>query len=76
MNIPKFSSYHQKKINFYINSFKKFFSGRKILIAKEISKIHESFFREDIDKLRTFKSPVKGELTVVVSENNQKEKKI
>ena len=64
-----------KKINFYINSFKKFFSGRKILIAKEISKIHESFFREDIDKLRTFKSPVKGELTVVVSENNQKEKK-
>ena len=28
-----------KKINFYIQGFKKFFSGRKILIAKEITKI-------------------------------------
>ena len=38
-----------KKINFYINNFKKYFSGRKIVIAKEITKIHEAFIREDID---------------------------
>ena len=37
-----------KKINFYINNFKKYFSGRKIVIAKEITKIHEAFLREDI----------------------------
>ena len=57
-----------KKLNFYIDNFKKFFSGRKILIAREISKIHESFIREDIDNLKTLKNPAKGELTVVISE--------
>jgi len=39
-----------KKINFYIKGFKKFFSGRKILIAKEITKIHEAYKREKIDQ--------------------------
>ena len=64
-----------KKINFYIKSFKKFYSGRKILIAKEISKIHESFIRDKIDELKIFKNNIKGELTVVISENNNKAKK-
>ena len=64
-----------KKINFYINGFKKFYSGRKILIAKEITKIHESFIREDVDKLKTFNSSIKGELTIVISENSKKVKK-
>ncbi len=63
------------KINFYIKSFKKFFSGRKILIAKEITKIHETFVREEIDELKTFKNPIKGELTIVISENSTKVKK-
>ena len=63
------------KINFYIKSFKKFFSGRKILIAKEITKIHETYFREEVEKLKPFKSPVKGELTIVISENSDKIKK-
>ncbi len=61
-----------KKINFYIKNFKTFFSGRKILIAKEITKIHETFFRDEIDKFKIFKSPVKGELTVVISERNSR----
>ena len=61
-----------KKINFYIKSFKKFFSGRKILIAKEITKVHEYFYREDIDRLKTLKNIDKGEITIVISENNSK----
>ncbi len=61
-----------KKINFYIKYLKTFFPGRKILIAKEITKIHETFFRDEIDKLKIFKSPLKGELTVVISERNSK----
>ena len=65
-----------KKINFYINGFKKFYSGRKILIAKEITKIHESFIREDVDKLKTFNSSIKGELTIVISESVKKSKGI
>ena len=56
-----------KKINFYLNSFKKFFSGREILIAKEITKIHEEFIREDINKLEMMKHSLKGEITVIIS---------
>ena len=63
-----------KKINFYLKKFKKFYSGRKILIAREITKIHESFIREEIDKLKMFNTPVKGELTVIISENLNKSK--
>ena len=65
-----------KKINFYLENFKKFFSGRKILIAKEITKIHEAFIREEIDEINLFKNAIKGELTVVISENNSKQTKI
>ena len=61
-----------KKLNFYIKGFKKYFSGRKILIAKEITKIHEAFIRERIDELKIPKNNIKGELTVVISENNAK----
>ena len=63
-----------KKINFYINFFKIYFSGRKILIAKEITKIHEAFMREEIDNLKVFKNPLKGELTIVISDKNYKSK--
>ena len=62
------------KINFYLKKFKKFFSGRKILIAKEITKLHESFFREEVDKIDLFKKPLKGELTIAISETNIKNK--
>ena len=60
------------KVNFYLKSFKNHFSGRKIMIAREITKIHESFYREDVDNLKMFKNPLKGELTVVISEYNYK----
>ena len=64
-----------KKINFYINNFRKFYSGRKILIAREITKIHEAFIREDIDKLKIFNNAIKGELTIVISEIGKKTRK-
>ena len=63
-----------KKINFYLKRFKTFFSSRKILIAKEITKIHETFYRENIDHIKLFKTPIRGELTVVISEKNIKDK--
>ena len=62
------------KINFYLKKFKQFFTGRKLLIAKELTKLHESFYREDIDKIDMFKTPIKGELTVVISEKKIKDK--
>ena len=64
------------KINFYLKNFKEYFSGRKILIAKELTKIHETFFRSNIDNLETFNDKVKGELTVIISEKNIEKKVI
>jgi len=63
------------KINFYLSHFKEYFSDRKILIAKEITKIHEKFIRSHILQVKNLPENLKGELTVVVSEKN-KEKNI
>ena len=62
------------KINFYLKIFKGYFSGRKILIAKELTKIHETLLREDIDQVKMFDKRMRGELTVIVSEKNIEKK--
>ena len=46
------------------------------MIGREITKIHEVFYRKDIDKMEMFKTPIKGELTVVISEKKLKKKAI
>ena len=63
------------KINFYINQFKKYFSDRKIVIAREMTKIHEEFIRNKVELMKNLPENTKGELTVVLSEKI-KEKKI
>ena len=55
------------KINKVIKIFKMFFSERKIMIAKEMTKIYESFIRNDVNSLDVSKYNLRGELTVVVS---------
>ena len=55
------------KINFYLKFFKENFLDRDILIAREISKMHETFYREKISEIKLFKTEPKGELTVVLS---------
>ena len=60
------------KINFYLKKFKKFFLGREIMIAKEITKIHETFLRDSIENIENFNNSLKGELTVVISERKAK----
>ena len=55
------------KINFYFEFFKNYFLGRNILIAREISKLHETFYREKISEIKPFKTTLKGELTIVIS---------
>ena len=62
------------KINFYLKKFKKFFAGRQILIAKEITKLHETFYRASLDQIKLFKKTIKGELTIAISEKNTKDK--
>ena len=55
------------KINFYLKFFKEYFLGRDILIAREISKLHETFYRDKISTIKPFKAALKGELTIVIS---------
>ena len=62
------------KLNLYIQNFKKYYFDRKLLVAKEITKLHEAFFRDDINNFKLFKTPLKGELTFVISEKNNKDK--
>ena len=64
------------KINFYINIFKKFMKNRELFIARELTKIHETFYRHKLDKFSGFKESLKGELTVVLSGNNENPKKL
>ena len=62
------------KLNLYIQNFKKYYSGRKLLVAKEITKLHEAFFRDSIDNFKLFKTSLKGEFTIVISEKDIKDK--
>ena len=55
------------KINFYISQFKKYFFDRKIVIAKEMTKIHEEFIRGKVESIKSLSENLKGELTVIVS---------
>ena len=56
------------KINFYITQFKKYFFDRKILIAKEMTKIHEELIRGKVASIQNLSEGLKGELTIVLSE--------
>ena len=44
-----------KKINKIIPELKNYFSGRKIVFCREISKLYEEFIRKNIDDLELFK---------------------
>ena len=63
-----------RKFNKSIKEIKYYFSGRKILICREMTKFYEEYIRKDIDDLEPFKPDPKGELTLVISES-AKEKK-
>tara|TARA_Y100000590_G_scaffold33041_1_gene36241 strand:- start:1020 stop:1868 length:849 start_codon:yes stop_codon:yes gene_type:complete len=55
------------KIDFYISKFKKYFFDRKILIGKEMTKIHEEFIRKNVLVNNNLTKNLKGEITIVLS---------
>tara|TARA_A100001011_G_C14253889_1_gene819171 strand:+ start:889 stop:1752 length:864 start_codon:yes stop_codon:yes gene_type:complete len=57
-----------KKINKIIPEIKKYFTERKIVICREITKLYEEFLRVNVEELSEFQNEPKGELTVVISE--------
>ena len=54
-------------------SLKKYFSDRKLLICKELTKMYEQHFRIDVSQIDNFKKELKGEITLVISEKMQPE---
>ena len=65
-----------KKINKIIEILKKYFIERKILICREISKYHEEYIRDSIKNLSKIPILTKGEATIVISEDENLEKKL
>jgi 16S rRNA (cytidine1402-2'-O)-methyltransferase len=57
-----------RKFNKSVKDLKHHFSGRKILICREMTKFYEEYIRANIDDLEPFKTDPKGELTIVISE--------
>ena len=47
--------------------FKKYFSNRDIFIGREMTKIHETFYRDSIKNFESSNKLLKGEVTVVLS---------
>ena len=60
-----------RKFNKSIKDIKHHFSGRKILICREMTKFYEEYIRKDIDDLEPFEADPKGELTLVISEKSK-----
>ena len=59
-----------KKFNRIIPYLKENFSGRKIVICREMTKYYEEFIRTEVDILDSSIFKLKGELTIVISEND------
>ncbi|MDB0045126.1 16S rRNA (cytidine(1402)-2'-O)-methyltransferase [Candidatus Pelagibacter sp.] len=57
-----------RKFNKSIKDLKYYFSNRKILVCREMTKFYEEYIRTDVETLEPFKSDPKGELTIVISE--------
>ena len=62
------------KLNFYLKKFKNFFFDRKIVIAREMTKIHEEFIRGEIKSIEIPLLSLKGEVTVVISGKDNEKK--
>jgi 16S rRNA (cytidine1402-2'-O)-methyltransferase len=63
-----------KKLNRSIKDIKNYFSGRQILICREMTKFYEEYIRTEVDSLEIFKKDPKGELTIIISEKRNEKK--
>ena len=63
-----------KKINKIIDLIKKYFLYRNILICREITKFHEEYIRSSIKNLSEISISTKGEITVIISQNDNLKK--
>lgn len=57
-----------KKFNKNMIYFEKYFSDRKLLICKELTKMYEEHFRLEVSDIKDLKVNLRGEITLVLSE--------
>ncbi|OUW73833.1 MAG: 16S rRNA (cytidine(1402)-2'-O)-methyltransferase [Pelagibacteraceae bacterium TMED216] len=62
------------RMNYYLKAFKAIFKTREILIAREMTKLHETFYRGNLENLKYFPENLKGELTVLISKTDNVKK--
>ncbi len=61
------------KLESTLKDLKLILEDRKIVLAREITKIHEEFIRGDIDYLIEKSKEIKGEIVLIIEANNKKE---
>ena len=57
------------KLEATLKDLKEILDNRKIVLAREITKIHEEFIRQDIDVLIEKAKDIKGEIVLIIEEN-------
>lgn len=62
------------KIKDTLNDLKNIIEKRKIVLAREITKIHEEFIREDINELIIKSESLKGEIVLIIEGTEKKTK--
>ena len=66
----------KQRLNFYLKYLKNFFKGREVFIAREMTKLYETFYRGNIDTLNLTDKKLQGEITVILSKKvNKKSEK-
>lgn len=64
------------KIRITLENMLEIFGNRKIVLAKEISKIHEEFIRGTIDEVLEKSKEIKGEIVILIEGTKQEDEKI
>ena len=66
-----------KRIKETINDMFSIFGNRKCVIARELTKYYETFYRGDFKKFKNIKENLKGEITIIISpcENRKNKEK-
>ena len=62
-----------KRINETIIDMFSVFGNRKCIIARELTKLYETFYRGNLDEFRKIKRNLKGEITIIIGSPKNKE---
>ena len=62
-----------KRINETITDMFSVFGNRKCVIARELTKIYETFYRGNLEEFKKIKKNLKGEITIIIGSPEKKE---